>query len=139
MVPTYTVNSKEEAMKRYDEFMAEGYEGAILRFMDAEYVHDRVDTLLKVKDTQEAEFELLKVVAGNGNRSGMAGAAWVRLPNGGSCKINLKGGYKFYKDLWLNRDKYIGKKITVLYQGFTPDGDLRFGRGKPLKAIRDYE
>ena len=65
-------------------------------------------------------------------RAGGAGA--IVLEGAGSAGI--RGNLAYYADLLKNKKKLIGKKVTVRYQGLTPDGKLRF---PVMVAVRDYE
>ena len=55
--------SKEEyeriVMSYHDNFVANGYEGAILRIMGSAYTSNRSNSLIKIKNYQDAEFEIV--------------------------------------------------------------------------------
>lgn len=106
--------------------LEDGYEGAMVRVVLSAYQNKRTADLLKVKTFQDDEFVIEEVLEGKGNRSGMAGKLVVKLPNGGTCESGIAGGVKFYQWLWDNRLNLLGKKATVKFFGYTPDGKLRF-------------
>jgi len=67
----------------------------------------------------------------------MAGKILLKLDSdGNTTKSNIIGGEKFFKELLINKNSYIGKMATVLFQNYTPSDSLRFPR---VKCIRDYE
>lgn len=120
----------------YERYMNQGYEGQMLRASTSKYENKRSYSLLKNKEFQDEEFKILDIIEGDGNRSGMMGRVVVDLGNGNTCKTSAKGNHDFYRELLVNKDKYIGKMATVRFQNYTPDGSLRF---PTMIAIRDYE
>jgi ATP-dependent DNA ligase len=135
-VPQFLVE-KADFMDKYGEFMADGYEGIMLRDPKAPYEMKRSYGLLKYKKFDDGEFEIVDVLEGQGNRGGMAGKLVVRLPNGNTCEAGLRGNQAFFTRLLNEKETVIGKEVTVRYQGLLPDTDaLRF----PVAiGIRDYE
>jgi ATP-dependent DNA ligase len=132
LVETYLVANQEELDERYAEFLEEGYEGQIIR-TDTPYENKRTKALLKRKEFNDGEFELEDVLEGKGNMAGKAGKVLIK----GRGKAGLRGNAAYRTDLLLNKDKYIGKPVTIRYQGdFTPEGKFRFG---VMIAVRDYE
>jgi ATP-dependent DNA ligase len=126
VVPTYEVFSMEDIQNYHDQFLAEGYEGSIVRTDTGFYEGKRTKQLLKLKDFQDDEFEIVSVEEGVGTRAGMAGYLVVKLEDGRTCKSNIKGGFDFYKELLIDREKLVGKTATIQYFSRTPDGFLRF-------------
>lgn len=129
LVPTYKVNNHKEVRKYHKQFMEEGYEGTIVR-LDKPYENKRSRSLLKFKDWQDAEFEILGYEEGTGGRTGTIGNFLLSFPEGKGAKIfksNVKGSHDFLKEVWKNRDSYIGKKATVEYQNLTPVKDEKGG------------
>lgn len=133
LVPTYKIK-KSEVNKYHDLFVSLGYEGIIIR-RNAKYEYFRSRNLLKLKHWIDEEFEIIDVEEGIGNRAGMMGHIILKIGDK-SFHANAKGNFDFYKDLWINKNNYIGKKATLKYQNLTPDGIPRFGT---VIAIRDYE
>lgn len=134
MVPTFAIK-KDQVDEYHDKFVALGYEGIIIR-RDAEYEYFRSKNLLKLKHWMDEEFEIIEIEEGIGNRSGMMGGIILKTKDGKIFTSNAKGTYDYYKELLINKNKYIGKMATLKYQNLTPDGIPRFG---VVIAIRDYE
>lgn len=114
------------------KFTELGYEGTMIR-TDTVYQHKRTDALLKFKDFTDAEFVILDVIEGEGNRAGMAGALKFETMEGTEFTANIIGGFEYYKELLSHKDKYIGRYATVKYFALTPDGIPRF---PVVKTIR---
>lgn len=123
--------------KFYKEYLKQGYEGQMLRTNDF-YIYDRTSALLKRKEWIDEEFEILDVLEGEGNRSGMAGKLLCRIGNDETFETNLKGTFEYYKELLANKQNYIGKLATVKYQNLTPAGKPRFATCQSI-GREEYE
>lgn len=119
------------------DYIQEGFEGIMINLYDGGYESDkRSHNILKYKLFQDEEFEIVDIFPGDGNRSGMFGRAIMKMPDGRTFKSSAKGNEEFYIRLLKERKDLIGKKATIRFQNFTPDGIPRFGT---IIAIRDYE
>ncbi len=106
----------------YKYYLSEEYEGQMIR-LDAPYDNKRSRSLLKRKEFQDAEFKILRLVEGEGNRAGTVGAMWCELHAPvfvkgkweTEFKSNVKGDYEFIKDIWDHKDEYVGKTATVKF------------------------
>ena len=126
IVETRVVNSKEELLQAYEDFMEQGYEGAIVRNFDGMYVNKRSYDLQKVKVFDDDEFRIVDIKIGT--KGIMAGKAIFicertredqQLPAGVTFDVKLKGkmdDLKLYAD---DKSKVVGKIVTVQYQGYT--------------------
>jgi DNA ligase-1 len=135
VVPTFEVNSREEVDKYFDMFRKDGYEGAIIR-TDAPYEHKRSKNLLKYKEFQDDEFEIVDVNIGKNQT--IAESFTIKLKNDKLCNATLAFPDEVCKQILENKENYIGKMATVCYFGVTNDGLLRF---PVVKAIdrQSYE
>lgn len=120
----------------YDRYKKQGYEGQMIRNMDAPYQQKRTKDLLKRKEMMDKEFEIVEVLEGKGNRKGTAGMVVVKLDDGQLCRAGIKGDMAYFKSLWQNRQEVVGEQGTIQFQGYTPKGMLRF---PVMKAVRNYE
>lgn len=118
----------------YDAYLADGYEGQILRAGNTPYVNKRTSALLKRKEFQDAEFRILDICEGVGNRGGMAGYAVLELPDGRTFKANCMGDRDYLRALLEYKKERIGGWGTVCYFRLTPDGVPRFPRLKDAQA-----
>lgn len=135
LVPTYLVNNKEELDLLYEKFLEEGNEGMIIRY-DVPYINKRTKYLLKRKTFQDAEYRILDVQEGIGNRTGTAGRFIVERKDGVTFNTNIKGNFKLLEEYLKNKDQLIGKMATIKFFNLTPDGIPRFPY---VIKIRDYE
>lgn len=125
-VPTSFVNTQEELDSLYGQYLEDGYEGQMVRLPDSPYEFKRSANLLKRKEFQDDEYQIVSIGEGNGNKSGMAGFATLRHPDGRTFNSNIKGNHDFLRDLLANADSYVGSFATCTYFNLTPDGIPRF-------------
>jgi DNA ligase 1 len=135
LVPTYEVSSHEEIEQYLEKFLEEGYEGAMVR-LDLPYEVGKSSSLLKYKKFTDAEFAILDIQEGVGSRVGLATSLIFKAENGKEFASTPIGSFDYCRDLYQNKDKYIGKHATVKYFNLTPAGVPRFSK---VIAIRDYE
>lgn len=119
------VANHADLMKLHDEYVAQGWEGIMIR-KDEAYENKRSKNLLKYKSFEDSEFKIVDIVEGIGSRAGMAGKLVVDIGKGVLCESGIKGGETFYTELLKNKKKMIGKLATIRYQGLTEKGMLRF-------------
>jgi ATP-dependent DNA ligase len=128
-VLTYrTANSYDEVIKIYESFLADKEEGAIIRVLNAPYQHKRTSDLLKHKPLDDDEFEIVRVIEGEGNRTGTAGKFIMKMKDGRTFGAAFKGNMQQFRDIWANRADYIGKTVTIFYNGFTGKGIPNYAR-----------
>ena len=133
-VRTDKVNSKEHLDSLYfDEYLAEGYEGQMIRSNTA-YENKRTWNLLKRKEFFTAEYKLLDILTARGNWEGKARKAVLEY-SGGTFEADITGTMAFCETLLKEKDKYIGKPTTVRYPSFTPSGKPRFGKCKEFDRM----
>jgi hypothetical protein len=125
LVPTFKCLNRSELDDRYGEALQDGYEGGIIRTNDC-YQNKRSKFLLKRKEFLDEEFPVLDICEGIGNRSGTAGYIVTKTKDGVPVKCSLRGTREFVTELLYNKNRYIGKSVTVRFFGYTPDGSLRF-------------
>lgn len=128
LVPTYQVRSIKEIEQFHKKFLEQGYEGSIIRLDIQEYENKRSKQLLKKKDFIDAEFEIIGYEEGKGGRINTLGKFLLKMPDGSTGESDVNGGHDLLRDIWKNKDAYIGKLATVEYFGLTPKGKFRFPR-----------
>jgi len=127
IVPTFKCNNIKELDELYEKFMAEGYEGQMIR-LDEPYENKRSANLLKRKEFLDSEYKILDIIEGVGNRVGMVGSFVLENDSKKyeNFSSNVKGSYEYLTEIWQNRKKYIGKYATVKYFGIGAHGAPRF-------------
>jgi DNA ligase-1 len=135
LLSTEIASNQEELDKFYEEYLLENYEGQIIR-VDDTYHLKRTDKLLKRKEFDTSEYNVIDIIEGEGNRTGTAGYATLKTLEGKEFRSNIKGDFSFITQLLKDKKKIIGQEVTVRHFKFTPDKIPRFPY---IIAIRDYE
>lgn len=131
-VPTY-LSEKANFKKFFSEFIELGYEGIMLRNINGMYrCNYRSHDLQKYKEFMESEYEIVGFKEGDGRDKGTV--IWVCKSENKEFSVRPKGTMESRRELYMNAKKYIGKKLTVIYQELSELGVPRFPVGK---AIRD--
>lgn len=137
MVSTGVINSEDQVQTAFDAAVKMGFEGLMLRNKDAKYVNKRSYDLQKVKEFEDAEFDIVGVEEGRGKLSGHVGSFVCVMPNGKTFLAKMAGDTGRLQEYFQNPKFWQGKRLTVKYQGLTgKEGVPRFPIGV---AIRDYE
>ena len=128
ILKTKCCTSQHELDAEYSKYLEYGFEGQMVRYDGHPYENKRVNHLLKRKEFQDVEFEIIDIEEGVGNRSGMAGTVLYKLGDKSdrTFRSGIKGGVDFYVKLWKEKDEYKGGTGTVKYFQLTPDGIPRF-------------
>jgi DNA ligase-1 len=134
VLETDQIDNMNDLSAYYFDYVADGYEGQILR-TDSLYENKRSKSLLKHKSFVDAEFEILGVEEGKGNLSGKVGRLNFEI-NGKPFDAAVNGDWEYIERLWKSKDGLIGKTATVKYFELTEDGIPRFPK---VIAIRDFE
>lgn len=121
---------------KHDQYVAEGFEGIMLRNADGMYrTGVRSADLQKYKEFQDSEFEVVGFTEGEGLEAGCV--VWqCRSSKGPTFACRPRGSHEERRDLYRRAKDFVGKKLTVRYQELTDDGLPRFPVGI---AFRDYE
>ena len=127
--------NKDQLFKAHDMYVEQGYEGAIIRNLEGLYEFGfRSNNLIKLKQFDDLEFEIVDVVEATGRDAGTA--IFICRCGGGEFNVKPQGSRELRADYFKNADKLIGKMVTVQYQGFSDDGIPRF---PSAISVRDYE
>ena len=136
LVQTDESQSFDELDEKYSEYMEDGYEGQMVR-IDSPYESKRSKSLLKRKEFQDAEYKVIDIEEGNGNRSGTAKhLVCYCTKTEQTFNSNIKGDFDYLAEILENKEYYIGKLATIKFFELTPDGVPRFPYAI---AFRDYE
>jgi DNA ligase-1 len=130
IVKTEQADNENDIFAYYSDYMADGYEGQMIRVLDSEYENKRSKHLLKHKSFMDDEFEIKGVVEGKGKLTGKIGKL---VFDGFDSAVN---GDHEYLEMLFKRGDLIGKRATVKYFELTTDGVPRFPK---VIAIRDFE
>jgi DNA ligase 1 len=127
LVPSTEVEDEEEMIRIFGVYIKSGFEGLMVRNSAGTYKNKRSYDLQKVKTFQDSEFEVVGIEQGKGKMAGLAmfvcnsGNA-----NGDTFRVKMKGALESLRDYYENPEPWIGKQLTVKYQGLSADGIPRF-------------
>lgn len=106
--------NKEIIQKELDKQISLQHEGIMINLADAPYEGKRTKNILKVKAMQDCDLKIIGFEEGTGKNKGTLGAVIVDYKG-----FNVKVGSGFTdKDrdyFWKNKDKLLGRVITVKY------------------------
>jgi hypothetical protein len=127
VVPSLKVDTFEELLALHEKFVAEGYEGTMLRWGGEGYAGGKkVKHLLKLKDFEDAEFTVIGVERGIPYIKDCVTyevPVWVcDAGNGKTFTCTAQGNMHQKHTLWETRDDHIGKPLTVKFHYLSDDG-----------------
>jgi len=129
LVPTHHVLDEGMLDVLYASYLEHGYEGQMIR-LHGPYEQKRSKLLLKRKEFQDAEFEVIDIQEGDGNASGMAKVAVLSLGDGRQFKADIVGERNRLREILAVKNRLIGKQATIEFFRLTPDGVPRFPKLK---------
>jgi len=134
-VKTDICESEERMKQMHNEYVAEGYEGIMLRNKTGRYKNARSVDLQKYKEFIDDEYEVTSFKEGEGLETGCV--LWVcKTAEGKVFNCRPRGTREDRAELYKNGSNYVGKMLTVRFQELTDDKVPRFPVGI---SFRDYE
>lgn len=123
-----------EASLEYAE--NEGFEGIMLRNLRLPYMAGRAgSSLYKLKSFQDEEFKIVGWEEATKKDAGTP--VWIcETKDGETFNARPMGTLESRRKMWENRKDYLGKDLTVKFQGKSKAGVPRFPVGV---TVRDYE
>lgn len=136
-VSTSIVKAEEEFQHYHNLYTKEGFEGTIVRLSDGSYeLGHRSRSLLKYKDFQDDEFEIIGFKDGEGKFENCV--IWVcRVGADQTVDVVPKGTLNQKRKWFATAENYIGKMITVKYQSLSKDGIPEFPVGLGFRLEED--
>lgn len=134
IVPTTRIHDSAQLQDFAKSMLRKGHEGSMVRNGAGLYVSKRSYDLLKLKPLLDAEFSIAAVKEAKGKDAGTP----VFICFAGEHRFSARpmGNMEQRRQMWKDRKKLIGKKLTVEFQNLTKHGVPRFPRAK---VLRDYE
>lgn len=138
-VETILVNNEEEMLFHYERYISGSlpYEGLMIRNVNGKYLYaHRTKDLQKVKPLDDDEFE---IVGGQEAAGDDAGTVVFRCvtKDGQEFDVRPIGTREARREYFENLDSYVGKMLTVEFNGLTNDGKPRFPRGVKIRPSWD--
>jgi len=149
---TFTATSAAEVKAHYERFLAEGYEGAIVR-LNEPYVlspndyHSKV--LLKIKPVHDAEYEIIGFTAGEKGKA--AGALLYRCRTAGGAEFVVTPALPLAERMELVRkfsekeangrtyfeNRLLGRRLIVMYDELSAAGVPQ--RARTAGHLREFD
>lgn len=126
-VTDHVIKNAEDMNKVYCLYVDAGHEGIMLRDCNSPYQNKRSKYLLKVKPEDDSEAVILDIIEGEGNWSGTGKTITLQWDNK-TFDATFKGSHEQAMAFLLNRDEWIGKTVTFLYNGLTGLGTPNYAR-----------
>jgi DNA ligase-1 len=139
LVATAMCADEDEMRKKHAEYIADGYEGIMLRNAEGVYkqaasASTRSVDLQKYKEFKDAEFEIIGFTEGTGPEEGCV--IWICRHGSKTFNCRPRGTREERMALYNEGEEHVGKRLSVRYQELTDELVPRFPVGI---AIRDYE
>jgi DNA ligase-1 len=124
VVKTTNIQDEHDIEMMLGEYLESGYEGQMLRVPTSIYEGKRSKNLIKHKEFEDDEFEIVSMEEGKGNWADAVKRIEIRLKDGTTQFAGVRGSFDTLHDLLYNDYGYTS--VTVRYQNKTEDGKLRF-------------
>jgi DNA ligase-1 len=135
MVDLDTAAGKDQLERYAKDNVNAGFEGIMIKNMDAPYLCKRSTDWMKWKPTITVDLEVVGVEEGTGRNVGRLGAlVCAGIDDGKEISVNVGSGFSDADrdDYWINRNLVIGRTAEVLCDVITQNQDgtysLRFPR-----------
>lgn len=123
---TFEVHDEEQLKHYHETWVGQGYEGTMVRSLGVGYEDGkRSKSLQKMKDFQDAEFEIIDVIQGTPRQTAtgqLEVAIYVCKCGEHTFNATAPGDMLEKHSAWVTRDNAIGKQLTVKFFNYTPDG-----------------
>jgi ATP-dependent DNA ligase len=127
-------DTDEKIVEAYQQYVDDGYEGAIIRVNGA-YEHKRSNNLLKFKPEDDDEGAILDITDGTGNWSGAAYNVTLNW-KGKTFDAVFTGPFERRAEILKEKKKWIGKEVTFTFMGLTGKGIPNSARINPENCLR---
>ena len=136
IVETVYVERDLQKLVEYEmKYISDNYEGMMVRDPKSFYENGkRSKGLLKMKRFQDEEFPIVEINDGLGNRKNLATEVVVKLSDGREFSAGIMGQDEYVRQMFLDRERYVGKLATIKFQGKSEYGIPRFPK---MKSVRE--
>ena len=133
------VNNHEDVQYYHDKYVSKGYEGVMCRNLDGKYkFKHRSNDLLKFKNFEDSEFRIVDAKKGTGTEEG-AIVFTCETEDGQQFDVRPRGEIEKRREMFINKESYIGKMLTVRYQNTGIQEEDALPRFPVGIEVRDYE
>ena len=121
-----TIEATEENFKKeHDYWVSKGEEGIMIKDISAPYEFKRDWSVMKYKAFFDVDVRIKGLLEGTGKHQGKLGSFVIDY-KGKEVRVGSGLTDTLREELWIDRNKHVGRLIEVRYQEETPDGSLRF-------------
>ena len=125
IVPTYVLKDEDDLKKYHTRFIAQGYEGSIIRWGDAGYkTAGRSSNLLKYKDFIDITAKVVDVIPSE--KRPEQGIVLAKLDDGRLFSTGMKFSHAERQQILIDKADYIGQTAEIRFFEYTDDGLPRF-------------
>jgi len=125
LVPTYEISNKQELDKYHSKFIAEGYEGTIVRHGSAGYESNkRSSSLLKYKDFLDISCTIKDVQPTE--KRPEHGMFICSMPDGKDFGCGMKFSFAEREKFLKEKESYVGLTAEIRFFEYTDEGLPRF-------------
>ena len=132
LVSTSIAHNEGDIKSNHTTYTNHGYEGTMIRNLAGQYrTNFRSNDLQKYKDFLDGEFEIVRIESGEGKHEGLAIFVCVTEEGKEFKASGMDDGVR--RVIYTDQEDYIGKLLTVKYQGLSDDGIPRFPNALRLR------
>lgn len=114
IIPTYAVESLQEAMQIYSEYTKQNLEGAVIKDPSSLWKHGTANDIVKLKIKFSADYVITGAYEGEGKYKGMLGGiSFATSDNLLQCNVGTGFNDKQRKELWEQRESLAGKVVEI--------------------------
>lgn len=130
LIPQRIAYTVDEVHAIYAEYRAQGFEGAIVKHIEAPYEKKRSHSWMKMKNQDSVDAPVVGVFEGTGKYEGLMGGLIVELESGVKVRVGSGLSDDQRKEFWKawHDGELEGRIVEVEYHEYTPDGSLRHPR-----------
>jgi DNA ligase-1 len=136
VVASFDVSAPSDVERLMKEFVKAGFEGAMLKDLDAPYSFRRSSAWLKVKPFSSLDLKVVGLEEGKGRLKGTLGKILVKGPKGTISGVGTGFTDAERDRIWKLGRKVVGMIAEVKFQNATKDGALRFPSFKRWRVDR---
>lgn len=121
------VNNEEELYRMYNHYLQQGFEGAMVKYIDHQYERKRCFSWMKVIPEERIDAKVTGVIEGTGKFKGMAGSLVCKYG-----KIFIQVANRFTDDqrvmFYEDPTTIVGRTVELIMKEHSKFGKLRSGR-----------